>query len=338
MKRDSGNIPESCRPRRRSVPPRRRAAPLPRPGAALAAALVLSTAAACGGKPDDARQRPDSAPEASTASLPSARYLTLVAWTAPGGRPAGVLWLENRAGASDSLDRRYRGWSLDGDGPRRLLSVDDRLPVRAAAWRPLPAPGLRLSVDTRGRITALRVGGGEIRLRTERGLASWDGGRGQRQRLVGGRLRTAGDSAATDVTVALLRFEHLSGEPGPLGPDRTLLLAGGTEGGILVLDESPTRPWSRGWSWDADGTVRRLEAGALPDSARAGGPWRIAVPGQGMSPSRQWSVAAGRGPPSPDPGFVLAPATADIGRSEGASRPGGFLLRSPGDEAPRRGG
>lgn len=336
MKRDQGGVPQSCRPRRRSVLPRRGGASVPWPIAALAAALALSAAASCGGGPGDARQRPDSAPEASRASLPPARYLTLVAWAAPGGRPAGVLWLENRAGASDSLDRRYRGWSVGEDGPRRLLSVDDRLPVRAAAWRPLPAPGLRLSVDTRGRITALRVGGGELRLRTERELASWRGGKGQQQQLVSGRLRTAGDSAATGVTVALLRFEHLSGEPGRLGPDRTLLLADATEGGILVLDEGRARPWSRGWSWDAGGTVRRLEAGALPDSARAGGPWRIAVPGEGTSPSRRWSVAADGGRRSPDTGFLLVPATAETGGPDGASRPRGFLLRAPeGDALPR---
>lgn len=323
MKRRSAGRPGSGRPGR--------CGGLSRWTRGLAATLALA-AAACGGDgSEDAGAPEESAPEASTASLPSARYLTLVAWSAPGGRPAGVLWLENRTGSSDSLDRRYRGWSLDGDRPRPLLSVDDRLPARSAAWRPLPSPGLGLSVDTRGQLTAIRLDGGDFRLRTGRELASWRGAGGQRQRLLTGRLRTAGDTAAVEVTVALLRFEHLAGEPGRLGPSRLLFLAA-AERGLLVLGEGRSRPWSRGWGWDAGGRVSRLRAGSLPDSVRPEGGWRIAVPGDGTGPPTEWIVAAEDAPPPPaSPGeFVLGPASAGTGGEAGAPRARGFLLRAAG--------
>lgn len=295
------------------------------------ALLLLAGAAACGGEgPRGGRPPADSAPRAADATpLPPARYLTLVAWTAPPGRPAGVLWLENRADSAEGLGRRYRGWSLTDRRTRRVLSVDDRLPVRAAAWRPLPAPSLRLSVDTRGRISEVRLADGDLRLRTGEELASWRGPRGQRQRLSTGRVRAAGDTAATEVAVVLLRFEHLTGEPGRLGPSRTLLLAGEGQGGILLLDESPSRPWSRAWRWNAGGRVRRLESAMLPDSAPPGGPWRIAVPGVGRAPAAEWHVAAGGpGPRRPSPGFRLLPASAAIGAIGGPTRARGFLLRS----------
>lgn len=307
-----------------------------RPGLGrLAAAVLALSAAGCGGDgAEEPAPPPEAAPDPSAASLPPARYLTLVGWAGAGGRPAGALWLENRTGAADSLRRRYRGWTVGGDSARRVLLLDDGIAARAAAWRPVPGPGLSLSVDTRSRLTGLRVAGGRIRLRIGRELASWRGARGERQRLAGGRIRSAGDSAAA-VTVVVLRFEHLAGDPGRLGPARALLLADASGGGILVLDQGVDRPWSRGWSWGRDGRVRRLGRDALPDSTPGGGPWSFEVPGEEREGVRVWEAAAEGGAPSAGPARgeaepEVAPASATIGGSAGAPRAGGFLLRGPG--------
>lgn len=270
--------------------------------------------------------------------------MTLLAWTADEGRPAGVLWLENRTDGAGSLHRRYRGWRLDGDSVRGTLSVADSLAVPAAAWRPLPAPGLRLSVDPRGRISAVetsRDGGSRIELGTE--LASWRGATGRRQRLVRGRLGRgdpalpAADSAAegTRVTAAVLRFERLAGEPGTAGPARVLLLAGRGGRGLLALDGGADRPWSRAWWWAPDGRAGRLDAAALPDTSEGAAGWRFGAAGAaGAGP--EWhvpatgdSTAAGEiGRRRPD-GFRLSPVAARLREGRGARPAGGFLLLSP---------
>lgn len=319
------------RSRRRPPPPVFRA------GTALLAALGLSALLACGGDAPDRGGAPrDSVPRGRAASLPPARYLTLVAWTAAGGRPAGVLWMENRTAGREGLRRRYRGWTLEGkEGPRLLLSVDDRLAAAAAAWRVLPAEDLRLSVDTRGRISELRArrpGAGRLRLRIGPEMGSWRGVTGQRQRLAAGRLRREGDSAGIEITAAVLRFERLSGDPGRLGPAGLLLLAGGEGRGLLALAGATSRAWTRAWSWDAGGSVSRLSAGALPDSTPAGGPWRFALPTAGTGSRTEWRAA----PEGVEarwggtPGLRLSAATARVPGEGRARAARGLLLRSAG--------
>lgn len=258
---------------------------------ALLALVATALPPACRDAPPSREAHSPETAVSAAASLPAARYVTLVAWTASGGRPAGLLWMENSTGDSVALGRRYRGWTVEGETVRSALRVDDRLPVPAAAWRPLPAPGLKLSVDARGRISSLSVGGSGTRLRLGRQLSSWRGGTGQEQRLRRGTLRTEGDTARTPVTVAVLRFEHLAGDPGPVGPSRTLLAADGGGRGLLALDEESRRAWSRAWSWDAEGAVRRLDAAALPDSAGAGETWSFRAPPEGGLPV-EWRIAA----------------------------------------------
>lgn len=304
---------------------------------ALLALASLAWAAACSDAPRSPdRAPPDTAPQ-SSATLPPARYVTLVPWTAHGGRPAGLLWLENGTGGEEGLTRRYRGWRLDGDSVRPVLAVDDTLPVAAAAWRPLPAAGLRLGVDTRGRISSLDLGGGEVRLRLDRQVASWRGVTGTEQRLMRGRLLPpggeAGEGDATRVTVAVLRFEQLPGDPGTAGPTRTLLLSGGDGRGLLALDEEAERPWSRGWAWDPGGALTAMDAADLPDTARGDGAWSFEAPGPaGGQP--EWTVSGGDSVPGgaasgPSAAFRMLPVSARPGTDAGPGPARGLLLLAP---------
>lgn len=299
----------------------------------LAVTLLAAVPLACRDAPRGREPAPpDTAPSAS-ASLPPARYVTVLAWTAGGGSPAGVLWMENWTGASGDLVRRYRGWRVDGASVRPVLRVSDTLPVAAAAWRPLPAPGLRLSVDPRGRLSSLNVGPGEVRLRLDRELASWRGATGSEQRLRRGRLLAAsGETATAEITAAVLRFEQLPGDPGPVGPARTLLLAGEDGSGLLVLDEGTDRPWSRGWSWDDQGSTTQLDAASLPDGSPGEVPWTFPGPDRG-GVRAEWrvsgadSLAAAR---ADSPGsFHLVPATARVREGRGARPARGYLLLAP---------
>lgn len=302
---------------------------------AALALLAAWTPLACG----DAPRSPEPAPSESAAqaspSLPPARYVTVVAWTAGGGRPAGALWLENRTGPAGDLVRTYRGWVVDGDSARPVLGVHDTLPVASAAWRPLPAPGFRISVDPQGRLSALNVGPGAVRLRLERDVASWRGATGADQRLRRGRLLAAGtDTAGAEITAAVLRFERLPGGPGPPGPARTLLLSSDDGWGLLVLDEGTARPWSRGWTWDGEGTLTALDASSLPDTARGEGAWTFgagtrdgAPEGWRLSPGGDSLVAT---PPDSMASFRVLPVRGRRpGGAAGKVVARGYLLLAP---------
>ena len=303
----------------------------------VAALLAAVLAPACGDAPPSREPAAADTSASAPASLPPARYVTLLAWTAEGGSPSGVLWLENATDEAGDLSRRYRGWRVDGDAVRPVLSVDDSLPVAAAAWRPLPAPGLRLSVDPRGRLSSLDAGDGELGLRLNREIASWQGATGADQRLRSGRLRTVsedGDTTSTPVTAAVLRFERLPDDPGPAGPLRTLLLAGEGGRGLLVLDEGARRPWSRGWSWDADGALEPLDDAALPDTARGPDAWTFRPPLRNGGRAA-WTVSGADSLPAQaggeegTPPFTVLPAEARSGESGGGPPARGFLLVAP---------
>lgn len=308
----------------------------------LLAALLW---AGCGDAPAP-RERPARRAEAPPggSSLPAATYVTLVAWAAEDGRPAGAYWLENRTDGDGVLGRRYRAWRLEGDSARRTLSVDDELRAAAAAWRPLPAPGFRVSVDPAGRLTALETSGpAASRLEVGRELATWRGSTGRRQRLAEGRLLPADSGAApAPVAVLSLRFERLAGDPGSAGPARTLLLSGRGGRGLLALDEGGARPWSRGWAWNGDGGLRPLGDASLPDTAAGPGAWRFRLPGEGADAGSGWRVR----PASPDDSatlppreetadgprtasFRLLPVRARVREGRGARPALGFLLLSP---------
>lgn len=307
----------------------------------LLAALIPVVAGAhlaCGESP----RRPEAGPSESSAqaspTLPPARYVTVVAWTAGGGQPSGALWLENRTGAVGDLIRTYRGWRVDGDTARPVLAVRDTLPVASAAWRPLPARGFRISVDPRGRLASLDVGPGEVRLRLERELASWRGARGTDQRLRRGRLLGAdADTVLAEVTAAVLRFERLPGGPGRAGPVRTLLLSGDDGRGLLVLDEGTERPWSRGWTWDGEGAATPLDAASLPDTSRGEGAWRFGGRSREGAGS-DWrmtggdSLAASRADslrPDSAASFRMLPARGRVSGPAGELPAGGYLLLTP---------
>lgn len=298
----------------------------------LVALLITSVALAC----DDAPRRPDAPPPESgttaAPSLPPARYVTVLAWTTGGGRPSGVLWMENWTGASGDLVRMYRGWRIDGDTARAVLAVDDTLPVAPAAWRPLPAPGLRLSVDPRGRLSSLDMGAGQVRLLLDRELSSWRGATGADQRLRRGRLLAAdADTAVADITAAVLRFERLPGGPGPAGPARTLLLSGEDGRGLLVLDEGTERAWSRGWTWDGQGALTSLDPASLPDTTRGEGRWIF--PDAAGSDALEWRVPGVDSLPAPgadsSAAFRLMPASGRVGSGAGGRPARGYLLLAP---------
>lgn len=296
-------------------------------------ALLAAVSLACGDSPrPPGRAPPDSSVQASP-SLPPARYVTVLAWTTGDGRPSGALWMENRTGASGEMVRMYRGWRVDGDTARSVLAVDDTLPVPQAAWRPLPASGLRISVDPRGRLYSLKVGPDEVRLRLERELASWRGATGTDQRLRRGRLLAANaDTALSEVTAAVLRFERLPGGPGPPGPARTLILSGGDGRGLLVLDEGTERAWSRGWTWDGEGRLTSLDASSLPDTARGEGAWTF--PDGAGDAAVEWRVSEGDSLPASrrdsSASFRILPVAGRMGRRGAGGLPaGGFLLLAP---------
>ncbi len=296
-------------------------------------ALLTAVFLACGDSPrSPQREPPDSSVQASP-SLPPARYVTVLAWSAGAGRHSGVLWMENWTSASGEMVRMYRGWRVDGDTVRSVLAVDDTLPVAQAAWRPLPASGLRISVDPRGRLSSLNVGPDEVRLRLERELASWRGATGTDQRLRRGRLLAAdADTALAEVTAAVLRFERLPGGPGPAGPARTLILAGGDGRGLLVLDEGTERPWSRGWTWDGEGRLTSLDASSLPDTARGEAAWTF--PDGAGDVAVEWRVPEGDSLPASRrdsaASFQMLPVAGRVGRQGSGGLPaGGCLLLAP---------
>lgn len=203
--------------------------------------VLVAAAAACGEPAAEGNGRgtvPEPREEASTAVTP-ARYRTEVAFAPHGAGPAVYVRMEQVA-RPDALERQYRGWLLEGPGPREVLSVTDSLPVPRAAWRPLPAEGFRLVAARDGRLRALVLEppGVSLRLEVDSTVLGWTGPTGQPERLAAARAVRDGD------TVAGLLLERRLAHPldgsGPRGETGLLLAAGpGPVGAAVLLTVPP---------------------------------------------------------------------------------------------------
>lgn len=273
----------------------RRASP-PRPPAPVLLGLILLAAAGCGEPAStDGERRPVPEPEAeATTTVTPARFRTEVAFVPHGDGPSAYLSLEQVA-RPGSLARRYRGWLDDGSGFRALLSVTDTLPVPRAAWRPLPAEGLRVVAAGDGRFRTLvwEVPSGILRLTVDSTLVDWTGRTGQPERLAAARV-LRGEDTVPGLLVER-RLAHPLDAPGPEPDAGLLLVAGpGPAGAVALLrtrtgDSLPTavaahglvRGSARSWSAvrvarppdDPAGWELRLgEAGPVLRIARPAGP------------------------------------------------------------------
>ncbi|MFQ5747154.1 MAG: hypothetical protein ACE5HF_08055 [Gemmatimonadota bacterium] len=257
---------------------------LVRLGAGLAAAVLL---AACdggeAGRPPE--PTPGSATEGEDVVTPAVYIsrLTFVGFGADGGLVH--LRFRNRTTPS-ALLRRYRGWRSRDGAWRPVLSLRDSLPVPRAAWRTLPAVGLRIRVGETGEIDGLVIGRASGRLRLDAGetLAEWTGMSGLRETLRRASLRDGnGEEQGLLLFQQSARPERIRSEP----PAFETLLVADTLGNGLLMMRSRAVPESpaRAWTW-MGGEVREwLDAVLRPLKPREGAPgrWALELPGAGIT-------------------------------------------------------
>lgn len=215
-------------------PPRR----TPPSSLPLLAALALSAvaAASCGepSSTEDGRRTVPEPREEETGGVMPASYRTEVAFVPHGDGPSAYLRLDQTA-RTGSLARGYRGWTMEGGDVRTVLSVDDTLPTPRAAWRPLPASGLRVVADRNGRLRTLVLDGPDrrIRLTVDSALRDWTGPTGQPERLAAARAVREGD-IVPGLLLERRRARPLD-LPGPEDGSALLLVAGPGPVGAAVL-------------------------------------------------------------------------------------------------------
>lgn len=309
----------------------RRTTPLRRLASAV---LALSALAAGCGEPastgDGRRAVPQPADELEAPVTP-ARYRTRVVFVPHGDGPAAYLRLGQTA-RPGTLVRRYRGWVLESGRVRRVLAVDDTVRVPRAAWRPLPASGLRVSVDRNGRLQALVLDGPDepLRLLLDPALAEWTGPTGQPERLAAARAVRDGD------TVAGLLLERRGARPldtpGPRTRSGILLVAGPGPIGAASLLTLPdggaagTEPDSAG---PLDATVAHVLVGGR---TRSWSPVRVRrTDGEPAA----WELEPGGGGallrlrPAADPSVVPAPVEGSLRTGERELPVAGLIVADP---------
>lgn len=287
------------RPRRPPAGGRRRARCRISTAAAVALAASAFLACAPDPSPPPRAERPeDTAGE--EVDFPAARYVTALSFLAAqdpasgGALPeARVMWFTNRT-APATLRRAYRGWDGGGSegGWRPVLQVTDSLPLPRAAWRPLPAEGLRIRISSGGVLDGLtlRASGGSTRLDLGPALATWRGSTGQQESLRRALLRT--DSTSLPGVTATLRFNRLEEEGGPLGPGRLLLVAAADGSGLAALaDPARHAPWNRVITWSDSGSESwpALEPAVRLDSVAMGEAWSFRIRNADISGRIEWS-------------------------------------------------
>lgn len=312
-------------------PARRRAA------AALLPVLAVLAATACG-EPDSRGEgrRAVPGPRGEAVTVTPAAYGTRVAFVPHGDGPSAYVRLDQTA-RPGALERSYRAWIVEDGAARRDLSIDDTVPVPRAAWRPLPAPGLRVRVGPGGRLEGLTLtGGGEpLRLAVDSALAAWSGPTGQPERLAVARAVRGADTAA-GLLLERRRARPLD-DPGPRERPGFLLVAGPGPVGAAVLLSLP-----------ADTASSRAAGAALPSSPAAHGvvggrarSWgAVRVLREGEDAGGGWTLELGDGPedlrlpasgdrppwtPSPSPSAVAGTL-----RAAGEARPvAGLAVSNP---------
>ncbi len=299
---------------------------------ALWALLACSDAAP---PPERPGERPDE--PAATGAAVDARYLTTYAFVSAGAQgPQLYAHLLNETSPA-YLVRDYGAWLVAGEGRwQELLSVRDTLPVPRAAWRTLPAPGLRLLVGDDGETMALLLGErrAEVRLRPESPLAEWTGATGQREYLAPARL-----SAGGEVHQGLLFFRRAASlwdRDAGLGPDQVFLLADSAGAAVLVAGSAEQPLGSlTAWTWldGVQGTwtdvvLRRHGDG---QGEHGQGAWVLELSEAGLA-GRIWSVADARpgrpvGPPAPG-GPAAEVLEGELETPDATRRLRGLLLRA----------
>lgn len=334
--------PPPTAPPEEAVRPRS-APPTARPPAALLAALAVAAAAACGeprSEGDGRRAVPEPGGEPAATVTP-ATYRARVAFAPHAEGPAVYLRLAQTA-RPGRLERRYRGWRVVDGGVRPILAVDDTVPVPRAAWRPLPAPGIRVSVDRDGGLSGLGLTtpNGRVRLTVDSTLVRWSGPTGQAERLAAARVVGAGDTAAG--LLLERRGARPLDAPGPRERSGLLLTAGPGPAGAAVLVSAPGRGPEPEGAGDGDGDGDDGGAGALAAAAahglldgrvRSWSPIRVRRTGPD---SAGWELELGEGGPllRVRPSSAPGPAPAAVRgtlRAGGRARPvAGVIVVDPG--------
>lgn len=228
------------------------------------------------------------------AAVTPARYLTEVAFIPahPTGTPLlirGVNAISPSAGSSSpgGLSRDYRIQLFDGTGIGAPLVIRDTLPVPRAAWRLLPAPGLKLRVGEAGEPVGFEIATASETLRIRRGapVAEWTGTTGQRESLA-----RAHREGSTRPGLLLLRRAARGGDaPPPRDAERVVLL-GDSAGHALVLVQSTTAGDSAAaWVWLPETRGAWMDVTLAPagegEAVRTAGPsegWRVLIPAAGV--------------------------------------------------------
>lgn len=296
----------------------------------LLLAATLPWVGACGEAPapEESGRRVQEPRDGTTGSATPARYRTQLAFVpfAEEG-PSLYLRLEQTA-RFDRLERRYRGWTMEGGRARTLFSMADTLPVPRAGWRVLPAAGLRVMAGGDGRIQGVVLGdtAAPLRLVVDSSLVEWSGITGQRERLAGARTIRGGDTVPG---VLLQRRQarplEATDTPGDAG---FLLVAGPPAVGAAVLLAS-------GQPGDTAAAVHALQGQTLrswnevgvrgPDRGSDGGP-----PAWELRPDPEGPSLRLRAPAGEVAGGVAPAAVEGTLGLEGAPRPVAGLVVSGG--------
>lgn len=286
-----------------ALAPARLAEPGPRLSPARVAVVALGFGSVACGEPPPIPATSE-APELTAASAgapTAARYLTTYAFTSAGGDAALYSTFRNDTGGSRLL-RHYAAWLCREGSWRRVLSVQDTLPVPRAGWRLLPTDELGVFVGDGSQVVGLRFRGGEddIHLRVGEEIAAWTGATGQVQALYLAGLETREDLSAG--FVFFHRAARSLDSPSALTADRVFLLAD-TLGNALLIEASvqPEEPavartWLHGTpgSW-SDVTLvptysdsRESATGEGSEAAPAPGAREVAAPADSARAPTGW--------------------------------------------------
>lgn len=255
---------------------------------ALARALGLAAMLVAACAPGDEQIPEDGAVGGGTeadSSHPRAAYLTSLTFVGFESSPSLVhLRFENLA-ERGQLALSYHGWVAGPSEWRSLLRVEDTIPVARAAWRVVPAPGLRLRIGSGAQIEAVRLplDGTPLRLEALDVISSWSSSTGQRETLRSAEL-LLGPGAESGLLLQRRRARALELDRATV-PSQAFVLTDTIGDGLIILRNRavPDAP-AIVWAWLEGERIEWTDALLLALSPSDGSPgrWSLEIAREGI--------------------------------------------------------
>lgn len=216
-----------------------------------AASAVLLLCFGCRGqKPESETEAVARAPVPASEAVVPARFVNSLAFVGTAAEsPRLYLRFLNRT-SSSQLVRDYRGWLAEGNGWSRVLALRDTLPLPRAAWRVLPAAGLRVRVGDGADLAEIAISdsGQALRLTLGGPIAEWSGATGQREYL--GLAALEREGVRRPGLLFVRRGARATSAPRPRDADRLIVLADTLGNGLLIAKStSDSTASAAAWTW-----------------------------------------------------------------------------------------